>query len=139
MQWDNATDLILIGEVILANVFQTRKGTAARGNTWKAVAAAMRERGFDVDARALRAVRDRFTLLKNKVKQENRKEKAPSGIAVEETDEEKSIREAIEDMMQEEEEDIELSKQKGDEEKKKSEGAEMRERACETYGETRQR
>ena len=132
MQWDNATDLILIGEVILANVFQTRKGTTARGNTWKAVAAAMQERGFDVDARA---VRDRITHLKDKVKEENRKEKAASGIAVEETDEEKSIREAIEDMMQEEE-DIELSKQKGDEEKKKAEGAEMRKRACETYGET---
>ena len=117
MQWDNATDLILIGEVILANVFQTRKGTAARGNTWKAVAAAMQERGFDVDARA---VRDRITHLKDKVKEENRKEKAASGIAVEETDEEKSIREAIEDMMQEEE-DIKLSKQKGDEEKKKAE------------------
>ena len=64
MQWDNATDLILIGEVILANVFQTRKGTAARGNTWKAVAAAMQERGFDVDARA---VRDRITHLKDKL------------------------------------------------------------------------
>lgn len=134
MQWDNATDLILIGEVIVTSVFQSRKGTAARGNAWKAVAAAMQNRNLDVDARA---VRDRITHLKDKVKDDNRKEKAASGIAIEETDEEKSIRQGIEDLMQEE--DIELSKEKGDEEKKRAEGAEMRKRACETYGETRQR
>ena len=42
--------------------------------------------------------------------------------------------------MLQEEEDIELApKERGDEQKKKAEGEELRKRACETLGETRKR
>ncbi|XP_071944299.1 uncharacterized protein [Antedon mediterranea] len=136
MIWDNQKDQILIGEVILARPFQSKKGTTERGKAWQAVADAMKAREYKVDRRA---VRDRISNLMDKVKGKNNKEKAASGIAVEETDEEKQIRESIEEFIQEEEDIEMLPKERGDEEKKKADGAEMRKRACETFGETRKR
>ncbi|XP_071956204.1 uncharacterized protein [Antedon mediterranea] len=138
MIWDNQKDQILIGEVILARPFQSKKGTTERGKAWQAVADAMKAREYKVDRRA---VRDRISNLMDKVKGKNNKEKAASGIAVEETDEEKylRIRESIEEFIQEEEDIEMLPKERGDEEKKKADGAEMRKRACETFGETRKR
>lgn len=75
----------------------------------------------------------------DKVKQKNKKEKAASGISVEETADEQHIRQSIEDFIQEEEDIESAPKEKGDEEKKKADGAEMRKRACESYGETQKR
>ena len=66
-------------------------------------------------------------------------ERAASGLAVEETDEEKRIQEGIKDLIQEEEDIKMAQKERGDDEKKKADGAEMRKRACETYGETQKR
>ena len=136
MTWDNHRDLVLLGEVILARPFQFRKGSTERGKAWQDVATALKARDMKVDKRS---VRDRVNSLIEKVKDKNRKEKAASGIAVEESDEERKIREIIEDLIQEEE-DIEAApREKGDEEKKKADGQEMRKQACETFGETRKR
>ncbi|XP_038063011.1 UPF0746 protein DDB_G0281095-like [Patiria miniata] len=137
MIWDNQKEQILISEVILARPFQYRQGTRERGRAWQEVADAMRASNFKVDKRA---VQDRMTSLMERVKAKNKRETAASGIAVEETDEERKIRECVEDMLQEEE-DIESAhqKEKGGEEKKKADGAEMRKRACETYRETQKR
>lgn len=136
MMWDNQKDLILIGEVILTRPFQFRQGTRERGKAWQEVADAMRARNYKVDKRA---VRDRVTHLMDKLKDKNRMEKAASGIAVEETEEERKIRENVEDLIQEEEDIESAPREKGDEEKKKMDAAEMRKRACETYGETQKR
>ncbi|XP_030830546.1 vicilin-like seed storage protein At2g18540 isoform X1 [Strongylocentrotus purpuratus] len=136
MSWDNNSVNALIGEVTLANPFQFRYKTSDRARAWQQVAEGMVKKGYKVDCRA---VRDRIHVLKDKVKAKNNVERAASGIAVEETEEELGIREAVERMMQEEE-DIELApKERGDEQKKKAEGEELRKRACETMGETRKR
>ena len=139
MSWDNTCVHILIGEVVLvvlANPFQYKYKTGDRARAWQQVAEGMQRKGLKVDCRA---VRDRIHILKDQVKAKNNLEKAASGIAVEETEEEKAIQEAIERMLQEEE-DIELApKERGDEQKKKVEGEELRKRACGTLGETRKR
>lgn len=96
----------------------------------------MQNRNLKVDKRA---VRDRISSLMDRVRDKNRQEKAASGIAVEETDDEKKLIETVEEFIQEEMDIESMPKEKGDEEKKKAEGAEMRKRACETYGETRKR
>ena len=136
MTWDNRKDLILIGEVIIARPFQYRQGTRERGKAWQEVADAMKGQNFKVDKRA---VRERISHLMDKIKRRNKMELAASGIEVKETDEEKKIRESIEDLLQEEEDIESAPKERGDEEKKKSDGAEMRKRACETYRESQKR
>ena len=136
MSWDNTSISILIAEVIVSHPFQYKYKTTDRAKAWQQVAEAMQKRGYRVDSRA---VRDRINILKDQFKAKNNMERAATGIAVEESEEEKMIREAVEVMIQEEE-DIELApKEKGDEEKKKADGAEVRKRACETFGETRKR
>lgn len=134
MVWDSHKDLILIGEVILARPFEYRQGTRERGKAWQEIADTMKASNFKVDKPA---VRDRVSHLMERVKDRIKREKAASGIAVEETDEEKRIRESVEDLIQEEE-DIE-SAPKDQREEEKADGAEMRKRACETYRETQKR
>lgn len=136
MIWNNERDLHLIGEVILARPFQFKQGTRERGRAWQDVADGMVARQFQLDKRA---VRDRVAYLCQKVKVNNRKEEAASGISVEESEEEKKIRESIEQIIQEEEDAEYQSTDMTSEAKKKLDGAEMRKRACETYGETMKR
>ena len=113
---------ILIAEVVLAHPYEYKYKTTDRAKAWQQVAEAMQKRGYRVDSRD---IRDRINILKDQIKAKNNMERAATGIAMEETEEEKMIREAVEVMIQEEE-DIELApKEKGDEEKK-ADGAEVR-------------
>ena len=87
-------------------------------------------------------MRDQVKGLIDAVRDRNNIEKAASGIAPEETEEEeteeeKRRREAIEDLMQEEEDVEAAPRERGDEERKKADGVEMRKRSCKTFGEMR--
>ncbi|XP_072172038.1 uncharacterized protein [Diadema setosum] len=134
--WDTDKDDILLKEVILIRPFQFRKKTVERGRAWQQVAEALQKMGFKVNQRA---VRDRMKVLMDAVRGRNNVEKAASGIAPDDTEEQKHRHEVIEDLIQEEE-DVELApRDRGDEERKKADAVEMRRASCETFGETRKR
>lgn len=135
MTWSDAKDLALLIEIGSINPFACRRGSKERGKRWTEVAELLAKQGFKVDQRA---VRDRYTLLNNRNKQNNSKERKESGIAPEVTPTQAEITTIIEDLAQQDA-DSETIVEKNDEEQKKVDGIEMRKRLVETFAETNKR
>lgn len=121
---------------MLVRPFQHKIKTPGRAKAWADIAESLIARG---EKATQRSVRDRVKELMDKVKHNNKKERAASGIEVKETPDEKRVREIVEDLIQEEMDIEAVKKTKDDEERKKMHGAEMRKRACETFGESQKR
>ena len=115
--------------------FQFKARSRERGAAWKEIADNLSPKINELKIEQ-RAVRERVTFLLDRQKKKNREHLRASGIGGEETDEEKNMREVVEDLIEQEEDYVIVNK--GEEEKRKQ-GVEMRKRAVETLGETKQR
>ena len=83
MEWTNQHDTLILREVRGSDLFETRKGSPARGKLWDEIAPRLNnltQCKFNVNKRSLR---DRLNLLMSKFKAKNREEERASGISPE--------------------------------------------------------
>ena len=114
------------GEVECLNPYQYKERTKERGKAWDEVASNLQKHGFEVTKRA---VRDKFKTIKDVVSKRNSQEQMESGIAPELTGVKLEVTQMVEDLI-----DVEHdTKERQKEEKKKTDGVEMRKRALENY------
>jgi hypothetical protein len=98
MFWTEEHNLMLCREILAVNPFTgTKKGTVQRGAKWKEIVdinlMKIEIPKFKVDTRA---VRDRYTLLSQKVKRKLREEEQASGIDTDMTE----VEDALEDILE---------------------------------------
>jgi hypothetical protein len=138
MTWTEKHCRLLCREILAINPFTgTRKGSVQRGANWKLVAdnlMAIEKPKFKVDTRA---VREKYASLAGKLRNKLKEEEKESGIDPEMSE----VEEALEEIMELEEEAERVQKQ-GTDEKKKNNDADrataenMRKRAMQTLGES---
>ena len=137
MVWNDEKDELLCREIFAVNVFcGTKRSTVARGAKWEKVAENLNNLNhvyFKVDKRG---VRDRYNILARDLRRKNRDEEKASGIDTELTDLEKALEDLIE-----REDAVESEQRAADDQKKqdKENAAEMRNRAMETFGQSKKR
>ena len=97
MYWTEEHDRLMCREILAVDPFtSTKKGTVQRGAKWKIIAdhlLEIMEPKFKVD---LRAVRDRYQLLAQKLRKKLKSEEKASGIDTEMSETETAIEELIE-------------------------------------------
>ena len=134
-RWSTRSDDLLIREMFVYEPWQCTKGTEERGNCWGMIADSLnRIEGFDVEKRS---VRDRYNTLETNFKRKmNVLEKATGDAPPEESQFEIGMRDIIERFREKEEMDKATKQEKVVALEK---GVEMRNRALETWKETRSR
>ena len=83
MEWTDQHDTLFLREVLVSDLYQTRKGSPERGKVWDGVAARLNNLSvpnFHVNKRSLR---DRLNLLMTKFKAKTKDEEKASGISPE--------------------------------------------------------
>ena len=138
MKWCEEKDDLLIKEMFNERPWMTRGGSTDRLMSWERIATVLNLLdGFNVNQRS---VRDRFTILLNKYKQNPSAERRASGIVPEHTALDDYLEELdtlVSESDREKEEDIKRKRDKGEEDKLKA--VELRQQSMETFSETRKR
>lgn len=138
MEWTDQHDTLFLREVLVSDLYQTRKGSPERGKLWDGIAARLNnlsEQKFYVNKRSLR---DRLNLLMAKFKAKTRDEERASGISPE-------VRETdvlLEELCEKEQEAGNKSTAAGTRKKVEQDKAtaeKMRFKAMETMGQTQKR
>lgn len=96
MSWTEEHDTLLCREILAVDPFDTKKGTAQRGDKWKTIAdnlMAIAAPKFKVEARS---VRDRYRLLSQRVKRKLNDEMKASGIETDSSEWEIAVEELLE-------------------------------------------
>lgn len=96
MYWTKEHDILLCREILSVDPFDTKKGTAQRGEKWKNIAdnlMTIQHPRFKVE---LRSVRDRYCLLAQKVQRKLNEEKKESEIETDMEEWESAVEELIE-------------------------------------------
>lgn len=140
MTWTEQHDILLLREILNQQPWKHRHGSVERGQCWEMIAAvlnSLEEPKFKVSSRS---VRDRYTLLSKKFKAKRAAEDKASGISPEPSEKDEALLDLIERFSEADEE----HQKKSAEKKTKAEGdiakaQEMREKALETFGETKKR
>ena len=86
MSWSSDRDVLFCREILVSNLFNTRKSSIERGQVWESIAQRlcdMREPAFRVDQRS---VRDRYKKLIQRYKRKIREELNASGISQEQSE-----------------------------------------------------
>ena len=141
MFWTDDHDKLMCREILAVDPFTgTKKGTVQRGAKWKEIVEnlmAIHSPKFKVDARA---VRDRFSLLSQKLKRKLSEEKKASGIDTEMTETEDALEEIIEkENASEEVQDCDSDRKKKSKEADKVTAEDMRKKAMERLGQSKKR
>ena len=134
MEWTEDHDLCLSQEIISLEPFKARKGSIARGNIWDQIANNLNSLEIRRYRVSKRSVRERYTLLIEKLKKKLKEEEKASGIETSMSDVEK----ALEEIMEKESDadnTVESNKKKADHAK----AVEMRKRAMESIRSTQKR
>ena len=98
MEWTEDHDLCLSQEILSLELFKTKKGRIARGNIWDQIANNLNSLEIPRFRVSKRSVRERYTLLIEKLKKKLKEEEKASGIETTMSDVEK----ALEEMMKKE-------------------------------------
>ena len=85
MEWSESHDLALCGEVLLLEPFKYPKRSKERGEIWGRIALNLNSVNSPKFKVSKRSVRDRFTMLQTKYKEEITEEERASGMDCEET------------------------------------------------------
>ena len=134
MEWTEDHDLCLSQEILSLEPFKAKKGSIARGNIWDQIANNLNSLEIPRFRVSKRSVRERYTLLIEKLKKKLKEEEKASGIETSMSDVEK----ALEEIMEKEsdaENTVESNKKKADHAK----AVEMRKRAMESIRSTQKR
>ena len=136
MQWTREHDILLCRDVLALEVYKHKKGTNEAGRLWDEIAKNLR--GCQTvrfkSNLSQRAVRERFSLIQGRFKENEKTELAASGISVPEQDE---LDVLLEDIAERERDAIaEASEKKGQE---KATAEDIRNQALERMGRTKKR
>ena len=96
MEWTEDHDLFLCQEILVLEPFKAKKGSIARRQIWDQIASNLNSLeipGFKVTKRS---VRERYTLLIEKLKKKLKEEEKASGIETDINDVEKALEEILE-------------------------------------------
>lgn len=140
MSWTSERDLIFCREILVSNLFNTRKSSTERGKVWESIADKLcdiRQPTFRVDQRS---VRDHYKKLVGKFKRKVREELNASGISPEQSEldvmlEEIVEREDLAEAEKENEDHFERRKAEAD----RMAADDVRRQAMETLSETQKR
>ena len=67
MEWTEDHDVLLLGEILVSDLFSFRKESVARGERWESIAETLNEvKSLSFHLKDKRAVRDRWVLLQKK-------------------------------------------------------------------------
>ena len=127
MEWTEDHDLCLSQKILSLEPFKAKKGSVERGNIWDQIANNLNSLEIPMFRVSKRSVRERYTLLIEKLKKKLKEEEKASGIETSMSDVEK----ALEEIMEKEsdaENTVESNKKKADHAK----AVEMRKRAMES-------
>ena len=137
MEWTEKHDLCLACEIRASDIFKsTKKKTVQRAQIWQHIADTLCSYDTPTFTVSKRAIQDRYVIISSKYRKKLSTEERASGIEVEQTELEVLLEELIE------QED--LSKEEGNEAKRKTEqdkskAQEIRKTAMENLGETKKR
>ena len=134
MEWTKQHDKALLGEMIINDLFQYKKGTPERGQLWDSIAGNLNAMDYPKFKVAKRSCRDRWTLLRTKYKRRMLEEIQAIDAEVGELDE------ILEDLVEKEDAAIDSDKdgkKKAEADKKAAE--EIRMKAMERFGNTSKR
>ena len=96
MEWSEEHDVLFLTEMSARNVFETKKGSPARGLTWEAIVDSLNEiHSPKFQLKGKNAVRERWNLLRKKCSKKISEEEKASGISVEELTEKESLIEEL--------------------------------------------
>ena len=139
MSWTPDRDVIFCREILVSNLFNTKKSSTERGKVWESLADKLcdiRQPSFRVDQRS---VRDHYKKLISKYKRKVREELNASGTSQEQSELDVMLEEIVE-----REEISEAEKENDNENRKKMEADrlaadDVRRKAMETLSETQKR
>ena len=138
MEWKEEHDVLLCREILVSQPYQFRERTVERGKIWEEISNRLNNCQTAKFRVTKRSVRDRFKLIKEKFKRKIREEESSSGIDVEPASE---LDQALEEICALEEsfpvEATDSKQAKAEEDKHKAE--EIRQKAMESYGQTKTR
>ena len=139
MKWNEEKDLLLTREMAARGIFQNKAGSRERGNIWQEIATNLNN--YEEFVVTLRGVRDRFSVIMKSYKAKTRKEVQGTGLAGEELTEYEMILEDLIERFEESdrntEEESDKKRAKGKDDKEKAQ--DIRNKAMETFGDTRKR
>ena len=124
IEWTEDHDLCLSQEILSLEPFKVKKGSIARGNIWDQIANNLNFLEFPRFRVSKRSVRERYTLLTEKLKKKLKEEEKASGIETSMSDVEKALEE-ITEKESDAENTVESNQKKADHAK----AVEMRKRA----------
>ena len=134
MEWTDDHDHSLCQEILALEPFKAKKGSIARGQIWEKIASNLNSLKIPTFKVNKRSVRERYTLLIEKLKKKLQEEKKASGIETDMNDVEKALEEILEKEA-DAENSLEVDKKKEDSAK----AVEMRNRAMESMRSTQKR
>lgn len=134
MEWTEEHDNCLCQEILVLGPFKYKKGSISRGQIWEKIANNLNGLKLPRFKVSKRTVRERYTLLSEKIKAEMRDEEKASGIECDLSEMEKALGEIAEKEAAAED-TVENDKKKVDD----AEAMEMRKRALENLGRTQKR
>jgi hypothetical protein len=130
----------MLREVAADGLLRHKAGSPERGAGWQAVANNLSSSFTSGSEVTSRAVRDHFTIIAKRHQAKVAKEERGTGLGGEELTEKEALLEELVDIRDETESRVEeeAGVRRGNAEVERSQALEMRERAIERYGETRQ-
>ena len=134
MEWTEEHDNCLCQEILVVEPFKYKKGSTSRGQIWEKIANNLNSLELPRFKVSKRAVRERYTLLREKFKAKMKDEEKASGIECDSSEVEKALEEIAEKEVAVED-TVENNKRKVDNAKV----VEMRNRALESLGKTQKR
>ncbi|PFX16294.1 hypothetical protein AWC38_SpisGene19446 [Stylophora pistillata] len=134
MEWTDDHDHSLCQEILALEPFKTKKGSIARGQIWEKIARSLNSLKIPRFKVNKRSVRERYTLLIEKLKKKLKEEKEVCGIHTDMSDVEKALEEILEKEA-DTENSLEVDQKKEDNVK----AGEMRNRAMESMRSTQKR
>ena len=85
MEWSEEHDVPFLREMLPRNIFETKKGSPARGLAWESIVDSLNEiHSPKFQRKDKKAVRERWNLLRTKFSKKMREEEKASGVSVEE-------------------------------------------------------
>lgn len=140
MSWTPDRDIIFCREILVSNIFATKKSSTERGKVWEAIAdklSDVRQPTFRVDQRS---IRDHYNKLLTRFKRKMREERGASGISPEKNEVEVLLEEITEreEVAANEKENINEAKKRNIEEDKVA-ADDVRRKAMEKLSETNKR
>ena len=133
MEWTDDHDHSLCQEILALEPFKAKKGSITRGQIWDQIASNLNSLERPRFKVTKRSVRERYTLLSEKLKKKLKEEKA-SGIETDMTDVEKALEEILE-----KEADAENTKEIDKKKADNAKAVEMQNRAMESMRSTQKR